>query len=98
MAKAFGEINARFPTVDVLVNNVGVEFYSEFVDITVEDWERQIAVNLRSVFLCCSKVVPAMIQRQGRLHHQHSVRPGICHDRPDSALRGGQGRRPGSHP
>ncbi len=64
VAKAFAEINARFPTVDILVNNVGVEFYSEFVDITVEDWERQIAVNLRSVFLCCSKVVPAMIQRR----------------------------------
>jgi dihydroanticapsin dehydrogenase len=65
VAKAFGEINARFPTVDVLVNNVGVEYYSEFVDITVEDWEQQIAVNLRSVFLCCSNVVPAMIKRKG---------------------------------
>ena len=64
VAKAFGEINARFPIVDVLVNNVGVEFYSEFVDITIEDWERQIAVNLRSVFLCCSSVVPAMIRMQ----------------------------------
>jgi NAD(P)-dependent dehydrogenase (short-subunit alcohol dehydrogenase family) len=64
VTKAFGEINARFPTVDILVNNVGVEFYSEFVDITLEDWERQIAINLRSVFLCCSKVVPAMIQRK----------------------------------
>jgi NAD(P)-dependent dehydrogenase (short-subunit alcohol dehydrogenase family) len=65
VAKAFGEINARFPAVDVLVNNVGVEYYSEFVDITVEDWEQQIAVNLRSVFLCCSNVVPAMIKRKG---------------------------------
>jgi NAD(P)-dependent dehydrogenase (short-subunit alcohol dehydrogenase family) len=64
VAKAFREINGEFPTIDVLVNNVGVEFYREFVDITVADWERQIAVNLRSVFLCCSSVVPAMIQRR----------------------------------
>ena len=65
VAKAFDEIDARFPGVDVLVNNVGVEFYRQFVDITAEDFERQIAVNLRSVFLCCSKTVPGMIQRGG---------------------------------
>lgn len=65
VTKAFSEIDARFPAIDVLVNNVGVEFYREFVDITAEDWERQIAVNLRSVFLCCSRTVPGMIQRGG---------------------------------
>jgi NAD(P)-dependent dehydrogenase (short-subunit alcohol dehydrogenase family) len=63
VTKAFGDIHARFPVIDVLVNNVGVEFYREFVDVTTEDWDRQIAVNLRSVFLCCSSTVPGMIQR-----------------------------------
>jgi NAD(P)-dependent dehydrogenase (short-subunit alcohol dehydrogenase family) len=63
VAKAFADINARFPAIDVLVNNVGIEFYREFVDITTEDWDRQIAVNLRSAFLCCSRAVPGMIQR-----------------------------------
>jgi|HubBroStandDraft_5_1064220.scaffolds.fasta_scaffold247421_2 NAD(P)-dependent dehydrogenase (short-subunit alcohol dehydrogenase family) len=65
VARAFAEIKAKFPVIDVLVNNVGVEFYSEFVDVTVEDWERQIAVNLKSVFLCCASVVPTMIKRRG---------------------------------
>lgn len=64
VARAFGEINAKFDAIDVLVNNVGVEFYKQFVDITVSDWDRQLAVNLRSVFLCCSNVVPAMIKRK----------------------------------
>jgi NAD(P)-dependent dehydrogenase (short-subunit alcohol dehydrogenase family) len=63
VSKAFGEIHTRFPAIDVLVNNVGVEFYREFVDITAEDWDRQLAVNLRSVFLCCSNTVPGMIRR-----------------------------------
>ena len=49
--------------MDILVNNVGVEFYREFVDVAVADWDRQIGVNLRSVFLCCSNVVPAMIKQ-----------------------------------
>lgn len=65
VAAAFHEVNSRFGAVDVLVNNVGVEFYRNFVDVAIADWDRQIAVNLRSVFLCCSHVVPTMI-RKGR--------------------------------
>ncbi len=65
VAKAFREIDAKFDCVDVLVNNVGVEFYKQFVDIAIADWDRQLGVNLRSVFLCCSHVVPGMIKRQG---------------------------------
>jgi dihydroanticapsin dehydrogenase len=61
--KAFREIYGKYETVNTLVNNVGVEFYKQFVDIAIADWDRQIAVNLRSVFLCCSNVVPAMIKQ-----------------------------------
>ena len=64
VVSAFREIIAKFTTVDVLVNNVGMEFYRNFVDVAVSDWDRQIAVNLRSVFLCCSHVVPLMIRGQ----------------------------------
>jgi NAD(P)-dependent dehydrogenase (short-subunit alcohol dehydrogenase family) len=63
VSKAFREIHDKLDAVDTLVNNVGVEFYKQFVDIAVADWDRQIAVNLRSVFLCCSKVVPSMIKQ-----------------------------------
>ena len=59
---AFEEIGSRHQRIDVLVNNVGVEFYKDFVTVTVEDWEHQLAVNLKSVFLCCSRVVPWMIK------------------------------------
>jgi len=64
VAKAFEEITSVFKEIDILVNNVGVEFYKEFVAIQPTDWETQLAVNLRSVFLCCSKVVPLMIRAQ----------------------------------
>ena len=64
VASAFREIIDRFGTIDVLVNNVGREFYRHFVDVTVADFDNQIAVNLRSVFLCCSQVVPLMIRKQ----------------------------------
>ena len=61
---AFEEITAKYPAIDVLVNNVGVEFYKDFVDVSTEDWETQLRVNLRSVFLCCSHVVSLMIKAQ----------------------------------
>jgi NAD(P)-dependent dehydrogenase (short-subunit alcohol dehydrogenase family) len=59
---AFEEVSSQYKTIDVLVNNVGVEFYKDFVAVSVADWEYQLAVNLRSVFLCCSRVVPLMIK------------------------------------
>jgi NAD(P)-dependent dehydrogenase (short-subunit alcohol dehydrogenase family) len=64
VSSAFREIIDKFGTIDVLVNNVGREFYSQFVDVKVADFDRQIAVNLRSVFLCCLQVVPLMIRKQ----------------------------------
>ncbi|HVW83050.1 MAG TPA: SDR family NAD(P)-dependent oxidoreductase [Bryobacteraceae bacterium] len=74
VAKAFHEIGTKYESVDVLVNNVGVEFYKDFVDVRVSDWEQQIAVNLRSVFLCCSHVVPAMMRaRRGAIVNTASV-------------------------
>jgi NAD(P)-dependent dehydrogenase (short-subunit alcohol dehydrogenase family) len=74
VARAFHEIASKYENIDVLVNNVGVEFYDDFVDIRVSDWERQIAVNLRSVFLCCSHVVPGMIRaRRGAIVNTASV-------------------------
>jgi meso-butanediol dehydrogenase/(S,S)-butanediol dehydrogenase/diacetyl reductase len=74
VAAAFHETIARYSTVDVLVNNVGREFYKEFVDVKVADFDRQIAVNLRSVFLCCAQVVPLMIrQKSGCIINTASV-------------------------
>ena len=64
IAAAFDEITVKYPAIHVLVNNVGVEFYKNFVDVSTEDWETQIRVNLRSVFLCCSHVAPLMIKAQ----------------------------------
>src|SRR6478672_10590383 len=37
---AFQEILSTYSRIDVLVNNVGVEFYKDFVSVTIEDWEQ----------------------------------------------------------
>jgi NAD(P)-dependent dehydrogenase (short-subunit alcohol dehydrogenase family) len=74
VAQAFQKVASEYDTIDVLINNVGVEFYKEFVNIHTPDWDRQISVNLRSVFLCCSHAVPKMIQaRKGSIINTASV-------------------------
>lgn len=54
----------RFGRIDGLVNNVGALFFKDITETTVEEWDHLLAVNLRSQFLCCKHVLPAM-RRQG---------------------------------
>ncbi len=57
-AKAMGRI-------DVLVNNAGVHFVRDITDVSREDWDRVVAANLTSMFLCSRAVIPTMVA-QGR--------------------------------
>src|SRR5438309_3276516 len=47
---AFAEAVRRMDGVDVLINNAGISIRHKFLDITPEEWERVIAVNLTGVF------------------------------------------------
>jgi NAD(P)-dependent dehydrogenase (short-subunit alcohol dehydrogenase family) len=49
-----------FGGIDVLVNNAGVLIEGTLVDTSDEDWERQFAVNVRSVFYACRAAIPIM--------------------------------------
>jgi NAD(P)-dependent dehydrogenase (short-subunit alcohol dehydrogenase family) len=53
-----------FGKVDVLVNNVGGSAAGGPVTLSEEAWDRQINFNLKSAFLTCKHVIPAM-ERQG---------------------------------
>jgi 3-oxoacyl-[acyl-carrier protein] reductase len=51
----------RFGRLDILVNNVGGGGGTRsFEETTLEVWDRTMALNLRSVFLCCKEAVPHM--------------------------------------
>ena len=49
-----------FGPVDILVNNVGGSAKGGPVDLSEADWDRQMDFNLKSVFLTCKHVIPAM--------------------------------------
>jgi 2-hydroxycyclohexanecarboxyl-CoA dehydrogenase len=51
-------------TLDVLVNNAGVDDFGFFTDVTSERWRRVLAVNLEGVLACTHAALPAM-QRAG---------------------------------
>lgn len=63
-----------FGRIDVLVNNVGDLYIGEITETPVEDWDRLMATNLRSMFLCCKHVLPAMReQRSGSIVNLASI-------------------------
>ena len=49
--------------VDVLVNNAGIAIFHGLDDLTEDDFDRTISVNLKSAFLCTQAVVPGMKAR-----------------------------------
>jgi len=54
--------------VDVLINNAGIGLVRTVDDLTEDDFDRTIAVNLKSVFLCTQAVVPGMrVRKWGRI-------------------------------
>lgn len=46
--------------IHVLFNNAAVAERAEFEDISLADWNRQVAVNLTAPFLCSQKLLPAL--------------------------------------
>jgi 3-oxoacyl-[acyl-carrier protein] reductase len=49
--------------VDILVNNAGIAIFHDIDALTEEDFDRTIAVNLKSAFLCIKAAVPHMRER-----------------------------------
>ncbi len=59
------ECVARYGRIDILHNNVGIEIPGGLTETTAEDWDRTMAVNLKSIFLLCKEVVPYMEEQGG---------------------------------
>jgi 3-oxoacyl-[acyl-carrier protein] reductase len=56
----------RWGSIDILVNNAGgFNKFSPLFKIAEEEWDRVVAFNLKSVFLCCQAVAKHMMERQG---------------------------------
>jgi NAD(P)-dependent dehydrogenase (short-subunit alcohol dehydrogenase family) len=65
--RAIEQIIAEHEHLDILVNNAGVDVTTSVEDLSLADWDRILAVNLRGPFLM-SKLALTAMRRQGRGH------------------------------
>ena len=74
----FSKIKTRYGGEDVLVNNAGVSYIGLLQDMSPQDWERMLHMNLTSAFNCCKLAIPYMVQQQqGKIINISSVW-GVC--------------------
>jgi glucose 1-dehydrogenase len=59
----FRETIERFGTVDILVNNAGLQKDSRFHEMSLEEWNRVLAINLTGQFLCSREAIKEFLKR-----------------------------------
>jgi len=59
----FAEMYKQYGTIDILVNNAGLQRDSRFVDMTLEQWNTVISINLTGQFLCSREAAKEFIRR-----------------------------------
>ncbi|KPJ73337.1 hypothetical protein AMJ48_01675 [Parcubacteria bacterium DG_74_1] len=64
----------KFGRVDILVNNAGICQFKSFLEMTEEEWDRTLNINLRGYFLCAQAVAKEMVkQKSGAIVNIASV-------------------------
>ena len=54
----------QFGRIDTLVNNAGVNFVKPFEQVTADDWDRVLGVDLRGTFLCTRACIGPMLRQE----------------------------------
>ncbi len=58
-------VEATWGGLDILVNNAGINKPADFDQITDDDWDEILAVNLKGPFTCIQEALPALLRRGG---------------------------------
>ena len=68
--RMFAEVTRQFGTIDILINNAGLQRDAPFHEMTLEQWNAVISVNLTGQFLCARAAAREFLRR--------GPRPEIC--------------------
>ena len=63
--RLFAQVDREFGRLDILVNNAGEGVFRKVGDMTVEDWRRNIDLNLNGAFYCAHAALPRFAQSGG---------------------------------
>jgi len=63
--KVFADIDRLVPRIDVLVNNAGMAMIQSVLDLTADDWQRTLDLNLTAPFLCSQRAARRMLAGGG---------------------------------
>jgi len=75
--QVFGATVAQFGRLDILVNNAGVYLPKPFLEMTEEDWDKTIDINLKGEFLCAQAAAKEMLKNKwGRIINISSIASG----------------------
>jgi len=62
---AFNELIDAVGGLDILINNAGISYRHNFVDISVQEWEKLIQINLTGVFFVAQRAAKLMLSSGG---------------------------------
>jgi len=74
----FREMLAAWGTIDILVNNAGLQRDAPFTEMTLEQWNSVLSVNLTGMFLCAREAAREMIRRGIRPEVSRAAGKIIC--------------------
>lgn len=85
--KAVEVVLAHFGKIDILLNNAGVAVGGSVENLTVENWDSSMDINVKGIFLMCKYVIPQMKEHKyGRIVNTASVNA-IVADKPAALVR-----------
>jgi 3-oxoacyl-[acyl-carrier protein] reductase len=68
------KVIGKYERIDILVNNAGIYPQKAFLDMTADDWNKVLRINLNGVFHCTKAVIPKMVkQKYGKIVNIASI-------------------------
>lgn len=73
VGEVFKQVKEKYGKIDILVNNAGVSSSVPFEDYTMEEYDRVVNTNIKSVFVCSKAALPYLKETKGTIINTSSM-------------------------